>query len=63
MSKYLPLVGVLLILVGFHLMPKAKAQTPYVSLPSWYPFPSLQLSLSPLTSYTPCFDYERIRQL
>ena len=31
MRKYLSLIGVLLVLVGFHLMPKAEAQEPYVS--------------------------------
>ena len=31
MGKYLSLVGVLLVLVGFHLVPKAEAQEPYVS--------------------------------
>ena len=31
MGKYLSLVGVLLVLVGFHLMPIAEAQEPYVS--------------------------------
>ena len=34
MGKYLSLVGVLLLLVGFHLMPNAEAQMPYVSYPS-----------------------------
>ena len=31
MSKYLSLIGVLLVLVGFHLMPNAEAQEIYVS--------------------------------
>ena len=31
MRKYLSLIGVLLVLVAFHLMPKAEAQEPYVS--------------------------------
>ena len=39
MGKYLSLVGALLVLVGFHLMPKAEAQEPYVS-------PALLLTLA-----------------
>jgi len=31
MSKYLSWIGVLLVLVGFHLMSNAEAQEPYVS--------------------------------
>ena len=31
MRKHLSLIGALLVLVGFHLMPKAEAQEPYVS--------------------------------
>ena len=31
MRRYLSLIGVLLVLIGFHLMPKAEAQEPYVS--------------------------------
>ncbi len=31
MSKYLSWIGVLLVLVGFHLMPNAEAQEIYVS--------------------------------
>lgn len=31
MRKHLSLIGILLVLVGFNLMPQAEAQTPYVS--------------------------------
>ena len=31
MRRYLSLIGGLLVFIGFHLMPKAEAQEPYVS--------------------------------